>query len=701
MKQGTKTLLLWGLLILMFFAIWQFLTPEPGAARPAPVQEQGSGAWLHTLIVAGAFLAFLLAMRRINAAAAAYNASIHGSWAHLEAGRYEEAERAVEAAAKSRLPQFRRAYHLQHAEIAARRGDREEALARVAPAIDAPEAPWFRGAQRKVAIAARGLRAFLRASAGDEAGARADIEAVRAASDVQPNTRARAALAEALVVEKSGDRAALRELLEKWRPLVVEAGGTRDRALWRALEAMSDASQASVYRQKGDRAAADDEAAAIAAWVARYAPNAAPFVRTGAPARADAEEASRAEEPSAAATRKVEAARPGKVKVPVNTTFAVWVVIILLFLGVWGASTYGGAPWMIAATVAGVGAFVAWIVRNYRRSKADARAINEALWALGEGDLDRAARELAREPKSAMHRAQRAHALAELDLRRGDMNAAIAHCDRSFTDLAEALGGKLTAPVAPAPGKEIGWDLLRLLAAQRAFALAGLGRADEAWAERSPGPRASPTRSPSSACASSRRSRAAPTRPRRASPPCAIRPCRSPRATRRSPISRASWAIPAPAPRSRPRACAPSCAAIASSPPSSPRSSPASPTPSRAPPPRPRPPAACARTPEIAAQKMKSVERKLDILPTTMSLTRALLSSFDAVATTVRIENARSASLTESVPSAESLRPVNGNVSGPRRHWLLRLMRDTWFTSASTRKAIFFRSRPNSATCCP
>ena len=49
--------------------------------------------------------------------------------------------------------------------------------------------------------------------------------------------------------------------------------------------------------------------------------------------------------------------------------------------------------------------------------------------------------------------------------------------------------------------------------------------------------------------------------------------------------------------------------------------------------------------------------RKADILPETMDVTRALFGAEVSVAQTARIEKARSASATESVPSAESLRP--------------------------------------------
>ena len=61
----------------------------------------------------------------------------------------------------------------------------------------------------------------------------------------------------------------------------------------------------------------------------------------------------------------------------------------------------------------------------------------------------------------------------------------------------------------------------------------------------------------------------------------------------------------------------------------------------------------------------------------------------------------RNASVTDSVPSAESLRPVKGNTSGPRWHWQLMLTRQTWFTSGSTRLAIWSGLVPKIDTCWP
>jgi hypothetical protein len=49
----------------------------------------------------------------------------------------------------------------------------------------------------------------------------------------------------------------------------------------------------------------------------------------------------------------------------------------------------------------------------------------------------------------------------------------------------------------------------------------------------------------------------------------------------------------------------------------------------------------------------------------------SLFTSFDLAATIVLIEKDRSASETESVPSALSFLPVNGKTSGPRCAWQL------------------------------
>ena len=66
--------------------------------------------------------------------------------------------------------------------------------------------------------------------------------------------------------------------------------------------------------------------------------------------------------------------------------------------------------------------------------------------------------------------------------------------------------------------------------------------------------------------------------------------------------------------------------------------------------------------------RMNHVFKKRLSCPFTISFRMSVLASVCLVATTGRILNERSALYTGSVPSAESLRPVKVNVSGPRWH---------------------------------
>ncbi|MFT3769394.1 MAG: hypothetical protein QM820_28485 [Minicystis sp.] len=249
----------------------------------------------------------------------------------------------------------------------------------------------------------------------------------------------------------------------------------------RAYEAMLDAGSAPVYRQKADRAEVSEQAS-VAAWVGRFAPNAAPFVRS-APieAKENAAPAKAERAPSEEAKRKIEAARP--VFKPANNgtkTLAIWVLLILAFLAVWSA----GISWLPpVAILLGGGGFVAWIVRGIRRNRAEARRLREAVRAFGVGEVERAAEALAFEPKGALHRMQAAHFRAEIAITRGRMAEALTEIDKAFAALAEAQGGKVQEPAKPAADRVMVWDFQRILAAQRALALAALGRGDEARAE--------------------------------------------------------------------------------------------------------------------------------------------------------------------------------------------------------------------------
>src|SRR4051812_34184385 len=100
-------------------------------------------------------------------------------------------------------------------------------------------------------------------------------------------------------------------------------------------------------------------------------------------------------------------------------------------------------------------------------------------------------------------------------------------------------------------------------------------------------------------------------------------------------------------------------------------------------------------------QKVNRVLMKFDLCSFTMASSSRLLSSVCLAAIIDRIENERSTSVTDSVPSAESFRPVNGNTSGPLWHWQLMLTRQTWLTSGSTSFPIRSGSSLKIDTCWP
>ena len=98
---------------------------------------------------------------------------------------------------------------------------------------------------------------------------------------------------------------------------------------------------------------------------------------------------------------------------------------------------------------------------------------------------------------------------------------------------------------------------------------------------------------------------------------------------------------------------------------------------------------------------MYRVLKNEELPSSTISLKRCLLASFIFVATSERMENERKASVTDKVPSALSLRPVNGNTSGPRWHWALIFTRLTSVTNGSISDDTSSASLLKILTCMP
>jgi tetratricopeptide (TPR) repeat protein len=408
-----------------------------------------------------------------------------------QSGRLSEAEALLDQAERGFDHGYvRRSIDLQRALIAMRRGELGQALARADAASTRPYRLFTRDFERVQIAMAQAIRAMIRASTGDVDGARADIAAVRASASADPATLARAELAEAIALERSGDRSALRGHLARERRLLREYTQPRERAIVRGYLRMLDAPPTSVYRKGAPREAPESNGEpALADWVAKIAPAAAPFVRSSprgdrGPAPA-AEDAAR-EEPDLAALNAARLRIKPGASGAARRIFALWALLIVMFIAIWQLlspaptrhqayrpppveepasvlSSIALAAALLAVFAAVFGAQLAGIQRRSRRLCA-------ALAKLARGD-DAAAlttlRELGAQPPAAVAGRARLE-LANIAERQGELNGAIAHCDAGITRCA----GNAFA------------DFLRPgLLAKRAFLLTALDRSAEASAE--------------------------------------------------------------------------------------------------------------------------------------------------------------------------------------------------------------------------
>lgn len=414
-------------------------------------------------------------------AAAMATRALADSFAAITLGRLVEAEAALDAlAASSWIPTAtRRLIAIQRGLVAVRRGDvraarapLDEAIA-LPPARDEPDAAY----QRAGALA---LRAFALASSGAHDEALADVAAVRASAAASEDARARASLAEALVLERRGEREALRELLARDRRLLREATHPRERAIARALERLARTPRVTPYRVVESSVESGDEPT-VETWLARVAPGLASFAE---PRRA------RGEAPDLAAPAPTERGIAAVRASRIGGGAPMWPLVLLAF------GAFGGLAWLM--TGAGIGAPMhadvgapaaggsvslpdvvllavlsgagfglgsKWLRRRKQRLRlasvragGDVEAAADELRALTRGEDDASA-------------AQAHLLLADRAEREGRWADVLADAEAGLVRVATPAARGATGLLAP--------DLIGL----RAFALAVVGRTDEAEAE--------------------------------------------------------------------------------------------------------------------------------------------------------------------------------------------------------------------------
>jgi hypothetical protein len=399
---------------------------------------------------------------------------------------------------------------IQRGLIALRRGDAATGLKHLDHAVAVKPGLLYRASVRVQTVNALGIRAFLRAVTGDRDGARADAKALHESPEALPQSLARAALAEAICLEKEGDRYALRRHLQTHHDLLFDVTDRRERAIVRAFQRMLETTATSVYRQ-GAKLDMQGDDPPLVDWIAQLVPSAAPFVEAKLPQNVTNElpppVATEDGKKAVSEARKI----AGKEVQPNRTrqlgAVALWGVLVGSFIAIWRLyidpplayieDEMGHdmvAPWSLsdwlpilgATYLATLGALLGRRVWHSFRAKQETRDVVAAMNLCAQGKLDAAQQSLTPLAASqyAFVKAQAHLALAQIFERRADLSAALDHCDRGI--------GSLSRYVLRISASDI---LLPDLMAQRAFVLAAMDRYDEAEAELEALPQAYPYRS--------------------------------------------------------------------------------------------------------------------------------------------------------------------------------------------------------------
>jgi hypothetical protein len=443
-------------------------------------------------LVAGALVAIGLRMRRLGRLVQLIN----GSFDAITRGASKEARKLLDLAVPlANKGALQRVIDLQRATIALRAGTLDAAMSYADAAVARPLSRVGRPSDRLQLGASHAIRSLIRAMSGDSQGAREDVARVRANGNVTSEVLARAELATAIVLERSGDRAALRAHLAAQRTLLLDHTVPRERAIVRAYQRMLETKRQSVYRESAQREPerAGDEPA-VADWIATVVPAAAPFARPNRPAAAPPPRRREVAEPIDPNARRAAAARAkGKSGARiVGKIVVLWLLLIGMFVAIWQLLTPDrSAPTperqprvpetptdllvvfgiLVLVILAAVGLAIA----KRRDANKQAGLLLAALRATARGEDEKAEANLRTLTKSKypLIASRAEQELAKLAERRTNFAEAIAACDRGIAGATRTPAARIVA----------GAILLPELVAERAFVLAATDRAAEARAE--------------------------------------------------------------------------------------------------------------------------------------------------------------------------------------------------------------------------
>lgn len=448
------------------------------------------------LFVSGSVAAGGVALVGVGLGLAGYR-SLGALWAvprlnlayqRVERGELAAAEALLDAAdTRLRLPSLRRASLLQRANIAQKRGDMARAEAHLDAALALRGGLFSPLPPDAHQASCHGLRAFVRASRGELDGALADAEVTRAHPHAIPGSLAFALVAEGLVRQKRGEKAALRAFLGEHRRALFELTTPRLRSIARALARFARTESASVYRRvaeppRGDVAVEPP----LEVWMDGVLPELAPFaprlparVENAAPAVSAASPGVRAAPALATSLRLHQ--RP-EVRVAAAMTLLVG-VIALGWVRATDPDTHDAAPdtggFILTTPALYLGVFLAalgYVFWRRRRAKAQLAAIQRAARALltAPDAALRALRGFAEGPLHPVLRAQALLVLAGEQLRATDFEGALRDLERGLA-LASAyrtmthdlllpglLGTRATALAFAGRGAEAQGELARL-----------------------------------------------------------------------------------------------------------------------------------------------------------------------------------------------------------------------------------------------